>query len=339
MLKNVCLIFWLLLACPSLTFGQKGIMANTVTPRMRVIVDNDFSGDPDGLFQLAHLLLSPSVEVRAIIGSHLKVGDGFDNSTKQAQNAAGKARELMDIMALKSSIPVLVGSNTAMVNDSTPVKSEAVDFIIQEALRTDTKQPLYLLCGAGLTEIASALLKAPQIAGRLTLVWIGGPEYADLALPPPNYSNPEYNLNIDIAAAKVVFNQSHVALWQVPRNAYRQALLPYSQLLLKVKPHGKVGSYLTGVLENLMTRIQKYVNTGETYILGDNPLVLLTALQSSFEADPSSSEYVIKTAPLINQQGAYEFNHQGRPIRVYTRLDTNLMFEDFFAKLQLFKQQ
>jgi inosine-uridine nucleoside N-ribohydrolase len=339
MLKNVCLIFWLLLACPSLTFGQKGIMANTVTPRMRVIVDNDFSGDPDGLFQLAHLLLSPSVEVRAIIGSHLKVGDGFDNSNKQAQNAAGKARELMDIMALKSSIPVLVGSNTAMVNDSTPVKSEAVDFIIQEALRTDTKQPLYLLCGAGLTEIASALLKAPQIAGRLTLVWIGGPEYADLALPPPNYSNPEYNLNIDIAAAKVVFNQSHVALWQVPRNAYRQALLPYSQLLLKVKPHGKVGSYLTGVLENLMTRIQKYVNTGETYILGDNPLVLLTALQSSFEADPSSSEYVIKTAPLINQQGAYEFNHQGRPIRVYTRLDTNLMFEDFFAKLQLFKQQ
>lgn len=30
-------------------------------PRMRVIIDNDFSGDPDGLFQLAHHLLSPSV--------------------------------------------------------------------------------------------------------------------------------------------------------------------------------------------------------------------------------------------------------------------------------------
>jgi inosine-uridine nucleoside N-ribohydrolase len=338
LLKNACLLVGLLLANPLVAFGQKESMGNTVTPRMRVIVDNDFSGDPDGLFQLAHLLLSPSVEVRAIIGSHLKVGDGFDPSFKQAQNAADKVRELLGIMALKSSIPVLTGSNTAMVNDSTSVKSEAVDFIIKEALRTDTKQPLYLLCGAGLTEIASALLKAPQIAGRLTLVWIGGPEYPDLAPPPPNYSSPEYNLNIDIAAARVVFNQSRVSLWQVPRNAYRQALLPYSQLLLKVKPHGKVGSYLTGVLENLMTRIQKYVNMGETYILGDSPLVLLTALQSSFEADPSSSEYVIKTAPIINQQGAYEFNHLGRPIRVYTRLDKNLMFEDFFAKLQLFNQ-
>ena len=66
-----------------------------VAPRMRVIVANDFSGDPDGLFQLVHLLLSPSVEIRAIIGSHLRVGDGFDRSITQADNAAKKAREVL----------------------------------------------------------------------------------------------------------------------------------------------------------------------------------------------------------------------------------------------------
>ena len=86
-----------------------------------------------------------------------------------------------------------------------------------------------------------------------------------------------------------------------------------------------------------MGRIQKYVNLGETYILGDSPLVLLTALQSSFEADPSSSEYVIKMAPVINEYGAYEFNNNGRNIRVYSRLDIPLMFNDFFAKLELMK--
>ena len=31
-------------------------------PRYRVISDNDYSGDPDGLFQLVHHLLSPSLE-------------------------------------------------------------------------------------------------------------------------------------------------------------------------------------------------------------------------------------------------------------------------------------
>src|SRR5205823_5412332 len=166
--------------------------------------------------------------------------DGFDNSTTQAENAAKKARELVALMAPKSTIPIITGSNTAMTSDSTPVRSDAVTAIVNEALRTDTQQPLYVLCGAGLTEIASAVLTNPKIATKLTLVWIGGPEYSDLALPPPNYSNPEYNLNIDIAAAKAIFNRSAVPIWQVPRNAYRQALLPYSQLLVNIKPRGKV---------------------------------------------------------------------------------------------------
>ena len=310
---------------------------NNITPRIRVIVDNDFSGDPDGLFQLTHILLSPSVEVRGIIGSHLKVGDGFDNSKTQAENAAKKAKELLMMIRPGSTIPVYHGSNTGMLNDSIPVKSEAVNFIIKESLRSDTKLPLYILCGAGLTEIASALLTDPSIASKATLIWIGGPEYPDLALPPPGYSNPEYNLNIDIAAGKVVFNKSTINIWQIPRDAYRQALLPYSELLTKVKPNGKLGSYLAGELESLMRRLLNYkLNIGETYVLGDSPLVLLTALQSSFEPDPSSSDYKIKLSPLINNQGAYEVNHRGRSIRVYHRLDIQMMFNDFFAKLTLF---
>jgi inosine-uridine nucleoside N-ribohydrolase len=335
MIRIRFVLFLIALACFSTTFAQRVIGGDIITPRMRVIADNDFSGDPDGLFQLAHLLLSPSVEVRGIIGSHLKVGDGFDPSTNQATNAAKKVRELLQVMGWNKNTPVLAGSNVAMANDSTPVKSEAVSFIIKEALRADTQLPLYVLCGAGLTEIASALLTSPEIANRLTLIWIGGPEYPDLAVPPPNYSTPEYNLNIDIAAARVVFNQSAVPIWQVPRDAYRQTILPYSQLLLKVKPHGNVGNHLTTVLENLMKRIQKYVNIGETYILGDSPLVLLTALQSSFEADPSSSKYVLKKSPFITEQGTYQFNHAGRTIRVYSWLDVDLMFNDFFAKLEL----
>jgi purine nucleosidase len=330
---GLVLIFCLI--TPLYTLAQTTTDLASVQPRMRVIVDNDFSGDPDGLFQLAHLLMSPSVEVRAIIGSHLRVGDGFDRSTTQADNAAKKAREVLAVMNITKPIPVFAGSNTAMVNDSTPVKNEAVNFIIQEALRTDTKLPLYVVCGAGLTEIASAALTNPQIADKLTVIWIGGAEYPELASPPPGYTEVEYNLNIDQAAGRAVFNRSGLALWQVPRNVYRQCLLSYAQLLTKVKPRGKPGAYLAGTLESLMKRIQQFLNIGETYILGDSPLVLLTALQSSFEADPSSSHYVVRQAPRINAAGVYAHNHKGRSIRVYTHLDTNLMFEDFFAKLEL----
>jgi purine nucleosidase len=108
---GLVLIFCLI--TPLYTLAQTTGLAS-VQPRMRVIVDNDFSGDPDGLFQLAHLLMSPSVEVRAIIGSHLRVGDGFDRSTTQADNAAKKAREVLAVMNITKPIPVFAGSNTTV---------------------------------------------------------------------------------------------------------------------------------------------------------------------------------------------------------------------------------
>src|SRR4051812_44735213 len=109
MIKHPFFIVLLLLANSSLTFGQKQIGDNNITPRMRVIMDNDFSGDPDGLFALTHLLLSPSIEVRAIIGSHLRADDGFDNSKVQAQHAADKAREVIQALNIQSNIPVIAG--------------------------------------------------------------------------------------------------------------------------------------------------------------------------------------------------------------------------------------
>ena len=310
-----------------------------IKPRIRVIIDNDFGGDPDGLFALVHFLLSPSVEIRGIIGSHLKPGDGFDPSKITATHAKQKAEEVLNIMNMNSRYEVYEGSNSPLENDSTAQKSDAANLIIKEAMRTDTKLPLYILCGAGLTDLASAYLLKPEIANHLTLIWIGGPEYTDLAQPPPGYTSLEYNLGIDIKAGQVIFNTSAIPLWQVPRSSYRQVILPYSSLLLKVKPEGKIGNYLTSALENIMQMLTKFnYNIGEVYIIGDSPLVLLTALQSSFEADPSSSKYVLRPSPLINSQGLYEVNNLGRNIRVYTQLDVHLLMEDFFSKLTLFNQ-
>ena len=120
----------------------------------------------------------------------------------------------------------------------------------------------------------------PRIAERLTAVWIGGPEYPDLGVPPPpGASGIEYDLNIDLTAARVVFDS------------------PIR-----------------------------------------SPLVLLTALQSSFQPDPSSSRHVERFAPRINGDGTYTPRASGRRIRVYTDLDVRLMFSDLFVKLGGFRR-
>ena len=312
---------------------------DVVKPRMRIIIDNDFGGDPDGLFQLVHHLLSPSVEIRAIIGSHLKPGDGFDRSNETATNAKKKIEHVLGLLNLNKSFPVFQGSNVGLENENTPRPSDAANAIIKEAMRDDTKLPLYIVCGAGLTDLATAYLLEPKIANRLTLIWIGGPEYSELATPPPGYTSLEYNLGIDLKAGQVIFNKSEIPIWQVPRNTYRQVMMSYSVLLQKVKTQGTIGEYLTGEIERVMRlSIQYNFNIGETYVVGDSPLVLLTALQSSFEPDPSSSFYVLRPSPIINAQGLYEVNHKGRNIRVYNQLDVYLLLEDFYAKLSWLNQ-
>ncbi|SFU67171.1 Inosine-uridine nucleoside N-ribohydrolase [Pustulibacterium marinum] len=331
-------ILIILLAIPFFGIAQKDF-SQKVTPRMRVILDNDYAGDPDGLFQLVQHVLSPSVDIRGIIGSHLKPGDGFDPSNETATHAVQNVNEVLSLLKLDGKFDVYQGSNQGLKDTETPNESAAAKFIVKEAMRTDVDSPLYVVCGGGLSEIANAYLLEPKIAEKITLIWIGGPEYTDIAPPPPGYTSLEYNTAIDIKATQVIFNQSNISLWQVPRNAYRETLVSYAELLTKVKPQGKIGKYLTEKIENVMELTNKYkIYTGETYIMGDNPLVLLTALQSSFEADPSSSFYTLKQAPKINDAGLYEVNHSGRNIRVYHHLDNRLLFEDFYAKLQIANQ-
>src|SRR3954451_14924910 len=110
-------------------------------PRYRVIIDNDFSGDPDDLFQLAHHVLSPSVEIPFVVGSHLSPGDFFDPSDRQADNAAEVARDLLELMGVD--LPVLAGSNEGLAGTHEPRPSAAAEAIVREAIREDTALPLF----------------------------------------------------------------------------------------------------------------------------------------------------------------------------------------------------
>jgi purine nucleosidase len=296
-------------------------------PRLRVIVDNDFAGDPDGLLQLAHHLLSPSVDIRAVIGSAVRADDPFDPSGRSADHARERVLEVLELTG-RTGIPTPRAPNAPLAGRATPQRSEAAELIVEEAMRDDDL-PLFAVFGASLTQLASAYLIEPAIAERLTAVWIGGPEYPGTPAPPGPLVV-EYNLNIDLLAGQVVFNDSPIPLWQVPRSAYRQTLMSWAELETRVQPMGELGAYLYRHIDAVRA---KGVDLGETYVAGDSPLVLLTALQSSFEPDPSSSFYDAVPAPQIDDDGFYVARPDGRPIRVYTQLDNRLMLEDLYAKL------
>src|SRR3712207_8005339 len=105
-------------------------------------------------------------------------------------------------------------------------------------------------------------------ADRLTAVWIGGPEYPDLAPPPPGASGMEYNLRIDVTAAQVVFNDSTIPLWQVPRNVYRQCLVSMTELLhRRSEEHTSELQSRQYLVCRLLLEKKNYISYSPTYIL------------------------------------------------------------------------
>ena len=305
--------------------------ATLIRKRARVIIDNDFGGDPDGLFQLAHHLLSTSVEVRAIIGSHHHPR-GFYGYPGSSQHGVAMAEELLGVMGLAGKVPVIRGAEARLGEASSGDDDEAARFIVRECLREDAREPLYVVCGAGLTNVAMACRMDPSIHARMTVVWIGGSGAEGLQPPPPKPKRAEYNLSIDAKAAEVVFRETRVPLWQVPRDAYRQALVSQAELQARLGGGGKLGGHLLARLRDLMRRADG--SLGEAYVLGDNPLVLLTALQSSWEPAPSSCEW----GPPGEARSDAETAAKHR-IVVFRKIDNRLMFEDFFAKIAAFDKR
>jgi len=75
---------------------------------------------------------------------------------------------------------------------------------------------------------------------------------------------------------------------------------------------------------------------GETYVLGDSPLVLFTALLGGYDPRPTSSRWVERLRPRLLDSGDYGDPIEGaRPLQVFTHLDTRLLLEDLYAKLAL----
>lgn len=301
----------------------------------RVIIDNDFAGDPDGLFQLAHHLLCPSVEIPLIIGSHLPVRFG---GQKSASEGSAKALELLKVMKLENLHSPIAGSELPISSRATSKPVTATAAIVREAMREDTSEPLFYAAGAGLTDLALAWLAEPRIGRRIKLIWIGGREHPGLAYPPPGPDEAEFNFTIDPVAAQVIFNESDIEIWQVPRDAYRQLLFSNAELE-DLAEAGPLGRYLKSEMDGLAVKLASIPGLPpppptEAFVMGDSPLVTLTALLPPIQPDPSSSRYRLNPTPRLTNNGAYQAAPSGRPMRVYTWIDSGLTLRDMASRFR-----
>lgn len=312
-------------------------METTSRPALaRIIIDNDFAGDPDGLFQLAHHIFCRSLKFPMIIGSHLPA---TFSSGHDARDSADMARALLAIIRPDGIPDPVAGSETPIKSRKSWTPSAASAAIVREAMRTDATEPLIYAAGAGLTDLALAWLSEPRIGRRLRLIWIGGNSHRGLGNPDASFKEPEFNFSIDRIAAQVIFNESDIEIWQVPSKSYRQMLFSTAELQ-ELGGVGRLGAFLIARIDAVPEMLSKIpgvppVSPTQAYVLGDSPLVTLTALVPPIAPDPTSSVYTLLPTPLLMDDGSYAVNPAGRTMRVYTRIDAGLTFRDMEARFRL----
>jgi len=282
----------------------------------RVIIDNDFAGDPDGLVALAHQLLSPKTRTVLLTSTTLDPKLAIGERSDRAAAGRDLALELIRRLGVADPPPVIAGPEIDEPANTQP--SDAARAIVAEALRDDPL-PLYFTCGGPLTNLAAALRLEPTIARRMMVIWIGGGAYPD--------GGWEYNLATDPEAAREVIENSTVPFWQVPQNTYRQMQVSIAELAADMRPISPFARWLY----ERFTSPPAWANIGGAWPLGDSPLVLLTAISTE------SSRYSDVHARRIERMPALRYGAEipTRTIRVYETIDVRLAWADFLAQLRL----
>lgn len=134
------------------------------------------------------------------------------------------------------------GSAGYLADAHTPQPSEAVEHLIASALATPAEgEPLYVLAIGCPTNVASALIAAPEIAQRIVVVWTSGyPSHA----PHVNFS---LNLEQDLAASRTLFDSGVPLVYLPGFHVGAQLRLSLPEVVQHVQPRGAIGAYLHGL--------------------------------------------------------------------------------------------
>lgn len=208
--------------------------------RIRAVLDTDTFNEVDDQFAVAMAMLAAEkFDMRAITAAPF-----FNSKSENPADGMEKSYEellrMMELLHHPAEKFIFRGSKFYLPDRNHPVDSSAAERIVELAYEANADgENLWIMSIAAVTNVASALLMAPEIIRMVTIVWLGGhPLYW------PN--NREFNLFQDVPAAQVIFD-SGVPLIQIPCMSVAELLLTgIDELKNRCEPAGPLGAFLAG---------------------------------------------------------------------------------------------
>ncbi len=149
-----------------------GVLVMAPAERAAVVLVTDIGDEVDDQWALAHMALSPEIEVKGVVTTHAP-----NLSAPAAEAAARFAHELIAKFPAKVRPPVFVGSSKALSEPGKALPGPGVDFLIEQAKGRGASNRLVVVITGAATDVASAMLTDPTWADRVSLVTMAFNDY------------------------------------------------------------------------------------------------------------------------------------------------------------------
>jgi purine nucleosidase len=260
----------LLARCQAQTPHDDAAPSETITPTtlpvspLPVVLTTDCGVEIDDQWALAHLLLSPEIDLRAVITSHA-ASIGFSSAT-----SAKKAAEVIErvLPASLAPPPVLPGSNAPLQDVTTPRQNAGVDKLLEISRGFSGSRRLVVLVIGAATDVASAILVDPSVVNRVSVVAMGYDDWPG--------GRDGFNVRNDPLAWRVLLDSDAPVVVGSGALTRRALRLSRTEAGALIRRHGPVGEYLYSLLDNFLTKqgwLAARLVAPETWVIWDEVVV------------------------------------------------------------------
>ncbi len=240
---------------------------------------------------------------------------GMELSYQEIINVFGK-------LAMATEGKVFRGAQSYMTAIDEPVRSEAVDVIIDCA--KSGSSPLYIAALGCVTNIASALLVAPEIRENVVVVWTSA--YPSCS---PHCNRPSLNLVQDVHASRLIFDCGvpHVYLPGYQVGAQLKISLPEMETF--VQGRGAIGKYLHHLYTHnpLHTMFAIDDTQRRTWVIWD-------IINIAWLINPDWVPTMLTTSPVLNEELYWEKCDERHLMREAHDVQRDEIFLNFYDALE-----
>lgn len=316
----------ILSACTSQTKQAE----NKQSKKIKILIDTDANNELDDQHALAYAFLNnENFDIVGVTVNNTYNGEGI-------QGHYDEALRIIQLFNLEDKIPLKKGAGGSYKEIAPNVfkpdfdGAEAIDFIIQEALKMKDEK-LVLLPVGKLTNVTLAILKEPKIIDKIRVVWLGS-NYPDAG---------EYNLDNDTTSVNPVIESGVEFEMVTVRYGFPSGTAAVTVTLddiqQNVKGKGpKAETSITGRHGGEFSNFGDYsVNLFEHIDMHGNPpsRALFDMAAVAIVKNPQWAQKVEIPAPRLSGNGWIDRPENQHKIIIWENFNRDAIVEDFYRSL------